>query len=238
MTCRLISEYEGLKDFMLSLPRRFGKGEGTLIHNGRNQLRRFEVDGTSVVVKSFGRPNFINRFVYGILRPSKAKRAFRNAQRLQQVGVGTPAPVGYLNVRRHGLFFRSYLVTLTSRCHQDFGVIMQAPDEYDDVLRAVARTTARMHEAGIRHLDYGRGNILFERTADGSVLVDLIDLNRMAFGKVSLQQGCKNFERLPATPHMHRIMAETYARERGFDPEQCFALMVAARRKSKNREQY
>lgn len=238
MTIRLIPEYEALKGFILSLPHRFSEGEGTVIHNGRNQLRRFEVDGISLVVKSFGRPNLINRFVYGILRPSKAKRSFLNAQRLQQLGIGTPTPVGYLNVRRHGLFFRSYLVTLTSRCHQDFGIIMQAPDDYDDVIRAVARITARLHEAGIRHLDYGRGNILFERLADGSVHVDLIDLNRMAFGKVSMQQGCKNFERLPATPHMHRVMAETYARERGFDPEQCFALMETARKKSKINEPY
>lgn len=41
--------------------------------------------------------------------------------------------------------------------------------------------------------------------------------------------GCKNFERLPATPQMHRWMAEEYAKARNFDVEKCFELMRAYR---------
>ena len=86
--------YEQLHDFMLSLPQRFAQGDGQLIHNGRNQLRRISYQGTDYVVKSFRRPNPVNRWVYGLLRPSKALRAYRNALLYQKVGVGTPQPVG------------------------------------------------------------------------------------------------------------------------------------------------
>ena len=45
------------------------------------------------VVKSFHRPNLINRFVYGIFRPSKAKRSYIHAGMFLEIGVGTPRPV-------------------------------------------------------------------------------------------------------------------------------------------------
>ena len=230
MTLQLLPDYASLRDFMLSLPRLFLEGEGTLLHEGRNQLRLIEHNGQEFVVKSFGHPNLINRFVYGFLRPSKAMRAFRNAQTLQRLGIGTPSPVGYLNIRRHGLFYESYLVTLASTCNYRYDSIIPQPDAFDDVVRAFAATTARLHEAGMKHLDYSRGNILFQRLDDGQVRVELIDLNRMAFGKVGLEAGCKNLERLPATNRMHRIMADVYAAIRGMDPEKCYEEMVKARK--------
>ena len=135
--------YEQLHDFMLSLPQRFAQGDGQLIHNGRNQLRRISYQGTDYVVKSFRRPNLINRWVYGLLRPSKALRAYRNALLYQKVGVGTPQPVGYLNIRRGLAFDQSYFVTLTSPCPWRYEDLFTHHFDYaDDVLREIGRTTA------------------------------------------------------------------------------------------------
>ena len=69
-----------------------------------------------LVVKSFRTPNIINRWVYGVFRPSKAKRSFEHAQMLLDIGVGTPRPVGYLNIRKGLMFDRSYYVTYASEC--------------------------------------------------------------------------------------------------------------------------
>ena len=223
--------YEPLHDFMLSLPQRFAKGEGQLIHNGRNQLRRITYGGTEYVVKAFRRPNVVNRWVYGWLRPSKALRAYRNALRYQEAGVGTPQPVGYLNLR-HGLAFgESYFVTLVSPCPWRYEDLFTHHFDYaDDVLREIGRVTGVLHDHGMAHLDYGRANILFERLSDGRIHLDIVDLNRMRFGHLDVRRGCKNFERLPATAHMHRVMAEAYARERGFDADECYRLMRRYRR--------
>ena len=92
----------------------------------------------------------------------------------------------------------------------------------------VGRITGILHNHGYAHKDYGRGNILFLHTEQG-VYLEVVDLNRLAVGPLDMKAGCKNLERLPATPHMHRVLAEAYAKERGLDPEACYRLMVAYR---------
>ena len=230
--CTLVvhPDFADLAPFVRSLPERFARDEGTVIHRGRNELRLMQAGAQSVVVKSFRRPNVVNRWVYGTLRPSKAKRSFDNAVLLRRLGIPTPAPVAYMTVRRGLSFDRSFYVSLASRCPHRYEELFERPFSYmDDVLRAIGRLTARLHDNGLAHKDYGRANILFGRADDGSIALDLVDLNRMHHGPLSMKAGCKNFERLPATPHMHRVMAEAYARARGFDPEACYRLMAAYR---------
>ena len=103
----------------------------------------------------------------------------------------------------------------------------------EKALRAIAETTARLHEAGYWHKDYSGGNILWGETSNG-IAVELIDLNRMRLGTVSLERGCANFDRLEATPRQQRIMAEAYAAARGFETETVFRLIVEARNRKKN----
>lgn len=225
-TLELLPAYAALNDFILSLPQRFREGEGTLIHNGRNQLRRISYEGVDYVVKSFRRPNVVNRWVYGTLRASKAKRSLNNALLLQSFGIGTPQPVGYLNIR-HGLSFgESYFVTIASTCPYRYEDLFTHNFPYaDKVLRAIGELTALLHSNRLAHKDYGRANILFEELPDGQIRLELVDLNRMYHGELDITKGCKNFERLPATPHMHKLLAEGYATARGFDAEECFRLM-------------
>lgn len=222
-------DFERVKDFVASVFERFQRGEGTVIHKGRNELREMEHDGQLFVVKSFRRPNFINRFVYGIVRPSKAKRSYDYAEKFLNIGVGTPQPVGYLNVRKGWLFDKSYYVSVKSECPYVYKDLFERKFEYEEeVLRAIGRITAVLHEHGYAHKDYGRENILFQKTENG-VKLEFVDLNRMYIGAIDMKRGCKNFERLPATPQMHRWIVEEYAKARGFDVEKCFELMVAYR---------
>lgn len=236
-TLVLHPDFGGLKEFMLSLPDRFRNGEGTVIHKGRNELRRISYQGRDYVVKSFRRPNLINQYVYGVFRPSKAKRSYDHALLFQQIGVGTPQPVGYLNLRRGIAFDRSYYVTLASECTHRYEELFRQDFPYEEeVLRAVGDVTARLHEHGYAHKDYGRANILFEKTDDG-IKIDIVDLNRLGIGPLDMKAGCKNLERLPATPAMHRIIADEYARLRGFDAQKCFELMVAYRSTQPGKEE-
>ncbi len=215
-----------LEAFVRSLPARFAREEGQLIHDGRNKLRVVTYEGVDYVVKRYRRPNFVNRYVYGVLRPSKALRAYRNALRYEAIGVGTPSPVAYYTLRRGLAFDDSYFVTLLSTCpHRYEDLFTESIPYADEVLSEIGRVTARLHEHGLAHKDYGRANILFEQRPDGSVRLDIVDLNRMDVGPINMEKGCKNFERLPATAHMHRVMAEAYAKARGYDAEACYRLM-------------
>ena len=247
-TLSLYPGYEGLAPFVRSLPDAFARGEGTLIHDGRNQLRILAHEGVEYVVKSYQVPILLNRLVYGVLRPSKAERALLNAQRLLDIGIGSPRPVGFINIRHGLLFTHSYMVTLRSRCPYRYDMLLDRQfDCLEQVCREVGRCTALMHEHGMYNMDYSRGNILFDLsprpTRQGDRMVsdtqdavrvrlEMVDLNRIRFGRVGMRKGCRNFDRLPATPDMHRWMAEEYARLRGFDPEECYRLICEAGQES------
>lgn len=218
-------DYSHLADFIKVLPAHFKNGEGTVIYKGRNELREFEREGINLVVKSFCTPNIINRIVYGLFRSSKAERSYRYAEMFLKSGIGTPVPIGYYTERAGLLFSKSYYVCLKSECpytYRDFKV--RTFPRCREILQTIARITARIHEAGYLHNDYSAGNILFRDDRE-QIEVEVIDLNRMSFGKVDMVKGCKNFERLPGTDEMLSVLANTYAEARGFDPETCFRLI-------------
>lgn len=222
-------EFRNQHDFISTLPERFERGEGTIIYNGRNQLREFTNNGVTMVVKAFCLPKFINRIVYGLLRSSKAQRSCEYAQMLLKHNIQTPAPIGYVTERNGLLFGRSYYVSMKSGfTHSFFDIVMPDFAERKKHLEAVAVTTAQMHEHGFLHKDYSGGNILLTEMADGTVRVEIIDLNRIQFKSISLEEGCKNFERLPMNDDIIDIIAPAYAAIRNFDVEQCKVALKAA----------
>mgnify|MGYP004645608971 FL=1 len=213
--------YEELTYFVKVMPRLFRYEKGELIYKGRNELRAFHYKGIDMVVKSFQTPNWVNRIVYGLFRSSKAERSYRYADMLLKSGIGSPRPVGYYTERYLLFFTRSYYVSLKSLCpYTYYDLVKRDFPNRDEILRAIARTTARMHECGYLHKDYSRGNILFREREKG-VEVEIIDLNRIRFRKIGLEEGCKNFERLPGTDDMLAVLADEYAKARGFDAEEC-----------------
>ena len=72
---------------------------------------------------------------------------------------------------------------------------------------------------------YSAGNILLRELEGGTIRVEIIDLNRIRFRTIGLEEGCKNFERLPVTEGVVEVLAKAYAAERGFDPQQCLTLI-------------
>lgn len=229
-------DYAELTDFFRVLPRRLKNGDGRVIYKGRNELREVEAGGVTMVVKLFRTPNFINRLIYGLFRPSKAHRSYAYALMLQKKDIGTPAPVGYVTRRSGLLFTESYYACLKSECPYTYADLVKAlinPDgtagegfpHAEKILRAIARLTARLHDCGYIHKDYSRGNILFRELPDGEIRVEVIDLNRIRFHKVGLEEGCRNFDRLPGNHEIFAILADEYARARGFDPKECLRII-------------
>ena len=48
-------DFKNLEEFIVSIPERFQRNEGTVIHQGRNELRKMEYNGKEYVIKSFHR---------------------------------------------------------------------------------------------------------------------------------------------------------------------------------------
>lgn len=215
--------YEPWREWVANLPENFAC-QGEVIYDARNQIRLMPApDGTKLCVKRFHKPRFLNRFIYSCFRSPKAVRAYTNALRLQQNGIGTPTPVAYLLVQHGGLLQESYLVTLQSRLTRNFYEFRHHPlAGHEPVVEAFAQFTADLHRKGILHKDYSPGNILFDVMENGQVAFELVDINRMLFDQtVNMDKACYNFRKLWGGEDFFVLLASAYARARGWNEEEC-----------------
>ena len=77
----------------------------------RNSIKVVEKDGKKLNVKSFKRPNYINRYVYMSLRKSKAERSFKYAEKLIEMGIGTPKPIAFAEESINGALTKSFYIS-------------------------------------------------------------------------------------------------------------------------------
>ncbi len=209
--------YRRLEMFIKNLPLSFPT-LGECIYKARNELRKFSYEGQSYVVKSYKIPLFVNRVAYTFFRSGKARRAYEYALKLRAMGIETPAPVAYIEIKRGGLLHRSYFVSENCpypRMMREFdydGIIGR-----EDILKAFAAFTVDLHEKGVLHLDYSSGNILFDKRDDGSIAFSILDLNRMRFVTMTPKMCLANFNRFCHDEAVVRYVVGEYARLRGWD---------------------
>ena len=184
-------KYEYLREYVERIPKDF-ETIGTVIHSGRNLIKMITVDGLDINVKRYTIPPLINRIAYAFFRPSKGKRAFVYPEKLLEKGFETPCPIAYIEETKMGLIGHSYFMSIQSPYRYNFCQFGNADiKSCEDVVTAFAEFTARLHEAGILHLDYSPGNILYDKIGE-EYHFSLVDINRMHFGEVDIKKGCAN----------------------------------------------
>lgn len=163
----------------LSLPQQFVEGKGMLIFKGRNEIRCFAMKGRNVVVKRFKANNRYKQWL-SLFSMGKAKKSFLNGKKLSKLGINTPLPIGYVEMRRYGMVVQDYYACeLTDWQPIVLGLIVQQP--YDKLLASsFARFVAMLHEKGVLHKDLNSTNVLYRRSESGYDF-QLIDINRMRF---------------------------------------------------------
>jgi len=216
---------------------------GEPIYTGRNTIWALDWHGKSLAVKAFGIPWGIRKWIYGGLRASKAKRSFENASALIALGLHTPRPLGYAEFGSRTCLLKSFYVS--EYLPSSLGVfplrdVLLDADRSDreDILIAFGRYTCKLHNLGVLHRDYSPGNILVmpmggeARTAQDneSLLLptlemrsssspayrfELVDLNRMSFGNLSLKQRMHNLRLLWANDHDMESVVMGYAEAYG-----------------------
>ena len=190
---------------------------GELIYAGRNTIWALDWRGKSLAVKAFGIPWGIRKWIYGGFRASKAKRSFENASTLITLGLHTPRPLGYAEFGSQLCLLKSFYVS--EHLSASTGVfplrdVLLDPYRADreDVLTAFGRYTCTLHDLGVLHRDYSPGNILVVTSDDpGQYRFELIDLNRMSFGALSLQQRMHNLRLLWADDEDLQAVVMGYA---------------------------
>ena len=97
MRLHLNPSHKRLYEFVKALPALFDRGEGTVLHAGRNTIRLLVKEGEQLAAKRFKQPGVLQGILYAHVRRSKARRSFEHAVRLISLGIGTPQPVAWVN---------------------------------------------------------------------------------------------------------------------------------------------
>jgi len=222
----LDSKYTELLPFVKDITTHFDDDAPTL-HDARNILKLFEHQNTRIVVKSFKTPNIINQIVYSTFRKSKAARSYMYSQKLIALGIATPRPIAFVEERQWGLFRRSYY--LSEHFDFDFEIRDVLHDENftgrEDILKAFARFSYQLHEAGVYHVDYSPGNVLIKQNHQ-VYRFSIVDVNRMEFITFTPTLRLKNLSRFSASEEDTRMIATFYAEVAGLDVNwSCETLM-------------
>jgi tRNA A-37 threonylcarbamoyl transferase component Bud32 len=216
-------EFSSLTRFVEELPDNFDN-IGDIIHSGRNQIRIAEINGERLVIKYFKKITLFNKFIYGNVRKSKAKRSFENSATLLKNGIGTPKPVAYIDTFNHLLLKKSFYVYLNTD-YTDIEYLLNLPlSEAETGIRAFARLSGKMHHAGIFHGDFNTSNVLF-KIINGNYDFCLIDNNRMKFKSFTLKSGAKNFKRMKLSVEQAAIVGSEYSRMYGYS-ERLFVIKM------------
>ena len=192
----------------------------------RNTIKLFKLGDQVINIKSFKVPNIFNQIAYKFLRKSKAQRSFEYANKLIELGIGTPKPIAYFEFSSLLLFKKSFYVSEHLECdltYRELTMNFNYPD-YETILRAFTRFTFKLHEENILFLDHSPGNTLIKKV-DGDYKFYLVDLNRMQFKPMNFRTRIKNFSRLTIHKSMVEIMSDEYAKLSDEDYNKVFDLM-------------
>ncbi len=225
--------YINLKDFIQRLPSVFEE-EGQLLYKKRNIVKRYNVNGLSLVVKKFKHPNIIQRIIYTFFKRSKAERAYRFTAQLRSLQIDSPHEVAYIETKSHHLFARGYFVSIY--CDDPTsGSLMKSNSDNTPLIEALATFLANMHEKGFLHGDLNLNNILYRREDNGQFHFTLIDINRATFKKPTTAECLNDLKRLTHERDVLRHLISLYAEKRHWDNDSSVVRVIRLLDKFENR---
>lgn len=222
----IFKDYKTHESYLNDVIKHFETTGENFGNQDRNSLKLFDLEGKTINVKSFKIPNGINQIAYRFFRKSKAQRSYEYANKLTELGIGTPQPIAYFEFTTALFFKKSYYISQHLEydlTYRELTTDLNYPN-HDAILRAFTRFTFELHEKGINFLDHSPGNTLIQLN-DGDYKFYLVDLNRMVFGTMNFESRIKNFARLTIHESMVKVMSEEYAKLSGYDFDKVYQLM-------------
>ncbi|CVK16037.1 Protein kinase domain-containing protein [Apibacter mensalis] len=190
---------------------------GEIIFQERNVLRKIEhsVLGT-LAVKSFKKPHLINQLVYANFRKSKASRSYFHAEILTSKDINTPKPIAFFEEINKFRIDSSFYFSNYFEYDFTFRELIEKRNMFADwefILKEFVQFIFNVHENNILFQDLSPGNVLIKKNNEKKTYsFSLVDLNRMTFQSLSLDQRLQNFIRLSLTDEMIPIIAKEYAK--------------------------
>ncbi len=236
MKYKINPKYEDRFKWILLGIKEYFKENNQCIHKARNELKILNYNEIDIVVKAFKVPNFINRLIYSYLRNTKASKSYHYALK---IGDFTPEPIGYIEFYDGGLLKESYF--LSKKFDYDFTIREPLLDEnFEDrvqIWKQFAKFTYDLHQNGILHHDYSPGNILIKKE-DENYTFKIVDINRMNFRELTLDERLQNFGQLWAKDEDLKIIITEYAKLIKEDEVYCIFKALQFSQKHKDRKNF
>ncbi|PQB04722.1 lipopolysaccharide kinase InaA family protein [Aureitalea marina] len=219
-------EFKELNKQLRQAVAQFDQTGELIVAGDRNTIRKVEINGSWYSIKRFKIPNAFQSLVYRFLRKSKAQRSYLYGMKLLAADLGTPTPVAYLEQFGLGLK-QSFYISRHLDYDLDFRVLIHKPlyPDRKKILRQFTKFTYDLHQQGIQFLDHSPGNTLIVKVGEDYHFY-LIDLNRMRFGTMNLENRMRNFRRLWLSKAMIKVMAPVYAELYGESTDHIHELML------------
>ena len=189
------------------------EAEQNIINQDRNVVKKIDLSNEETVIKSFKIPNSLQGFIYKFFRKSKARRSYEYSKMLNQNGIKTPEPLGFIEVYDRFRLRQSYFISrkLDFDFSLDFATEKKTK-EYKTILNSFIDFTYKMHKKNFMHLDYVIWNICIKKI-DAGYDFYLVDLNRLYMGPVNAKAGIENLSRISKDPEIIKILANEYAKK-------------------------
>jgi len=224
--------YAHFESFILNIRNDFRENSHS-IHKARNELKIITYQKKELVVKSFKVPNLPRRLYYTLFRDSKAKKSYDYSVK---IGKFTPEPIAYIEFYNNGLLSDSYFIA--KKFEYDFTIrepLLETDfKDRQSIFESFAEFTFQLHSKGILHKDYSPGNILIRKDEHG-YLFKIVDINRMEFKILSLEERLKNFNKLWAQDEDLKMIIDRYASLLNEDKDRCINIALAYNQKHKNK---
>lgn len=148
--------------------------KGKILKNGNTcYVSRLMWNGEDTVVKRYNHKGFIHSLRHTI-KKSRARQGWVHAHRLRMLQIATPKPLAYIEKRRAGLIWQSYLVTKYVEGQRLYDFLRNsniAKEDRSIAIQQVKELVNKMEKYRTTHGDLKHTNILI--TEKGPVLTDL-----------------------------------------------------------------
>jgi hypothetical protein len=222
-------KYKSKEETILQLVANFFEEGDVIVEGARNTIKSNFLADEKVNIKFFQKPGLFKSIIYSFFRSTKAKRSFDYANFLLDHAILTPFPIAYVENRSSlGLLKDSYYIS--QQIDYDFTIreLIHNPlfPERNIILEQFTAFTFSMHEANVNFLDHSPGNTLVVKKDTEKYEFYLIDLNRMNFKKLSIEERMDNFKKMWLSKAMVKVVAKAYAKLSNQPEEKLHAILL------------
>ena len=147
------------------------KDTGYEVYKGsRNSIKYFTLEGITINIKAFKKPNFVKKIIYTYFRESKAKRSYVYANKLLELDIKTPQPIAYVENRDVIGLTESYYICEHIEYDMMFRKLVAEPElpERLTILNQFTQFCYKLHENGVEFKDHSPGNTLIKKAGENT----------------------------------------------------------------------